>query len=944
MPAGTKERRMKSGMMNQRIDGMETTKMSKQGSDRSASGWLRGTVFTVGLVWIALAVLASPASASQAINGFEVATSTTQAGGHPDLSLSFELDSPGEPESARNVIVNAPEGVFGNPNAIPKCNSEDFGFQSCATAAQEGVVTVYANYSGEPSKLLGTAPVFNREPVGDETALFAFIVPILNIPVSIPVTIRTASDYGLRFRVSELTQLAPLAAANISFWGFPGKDEHNSERFPRGELGSPAGCPELADTSCFGSTGSPISSLHPFINNPSICTGEPLAVSVEVQTYQDPLHPSTGDATYPETTGCYKMVFNPVLLATPTSFEADSPAGLDIQMKAPQPLGEATTPSPIKSATLTLPDGLTINPDAADGQSACRDADANFDTEGPGECPDNAKIGTFAIGSPALDDPLNGSIYIGEPKPGDQYRFFLIADGFGIHAKLLGAFRPDPATGRVTAYIKDLPQVPFETFDVHLFASDRGLMATPTQCSVYEVGAQFFPWNDFLPDQHSLQVFGITSGPHGSQCPGQIRPFRPTLAAGTKNPTAGSYSDFALQLDREDGDQFLGDLNFRMPPGFTGDLRGISYCSESSIAAAALNPGRTEQAIPSCPASSQIGTTNVAAGPGGHPFHTVGKMYLGGPLKGAPLSIAAITPALAGPYDYGTVVVRVALHVDPGTAQVFAASDPVPSIIGGVPIRMRSIRVSIDRPNFTINPTNCSPLSVDSQGIGDQGTVAEFSSYFHAVDCFKLPFEPKMAIRQLGGRKRTARSKDPALRFDLWTRSGDANLKRIAVILPKAFAIDQRHLGNICSRSELASKRCEGRQAIGSVQVDTPQLDQPLTGPAYAVSGFGKLPHIVFILGGQVMLLPEGESSSVRQGHLKTVVPVIPDAKIGHFRLNLLGGKQGYIVNTRDLCASRAVAKVIYVAHNSRRHVQKVKTRTACGKTGPRKRRSDYRR
>jgi hypothetical protein len=938
---------MRRVRVSQRIPEMEPKKPSTQGTHTaSRASWRQlGTVaVAVTLSILAIAVLTSTASASQAINAFEVTTTTTQAGGHPDLGLFFELDSPGSPESARNVIVNTPEGVFGNPNAIPKCNSEDFGFQRCATGTQAGIVTVYANYEGNPNKLLGTAPVFNREPVGDETALFSFIVPILHVPISIPVKIRTADDYGLRFTVSELTQLAPLASAQITFWGFPGKDEHNSDRFPKGELGNPAGCPELADASCFGSTASPVSALHPLINTPSNCTGEPLAVSIEVQTYQDPAHPTRGDASYPETTGCQKMVFNPVLLATPTSTEADSPAGLDIQMRAPQPLGESTTPSPIKSATLTLPEGLTINPDAADGQSACADADANFDSEAPAECPDNAKIGTFEVGSPALDDPLTGSIYIGEPKPGDQYRFFLIADGFGIHAKLLGAFRPDPTTGRVTAYVEDLPEVPFETFDVHLFASDRGLMATPIRCSVYEVEAQFFPWNDVLPDQRSVQVFSIASGPHGSQCPGQIRPFNPSLRAGTRNPTAGAFSDFALQLDREDGDQFLGDLNFRMPPGFTGDLRGIAYCPEAAITAAAQNPGRTEQAIPSCPASSQIGTTNVAAGPGGHPFQTVGRMYLAGPFKGAPLSLAAITPALAGPYDYGTVVVRVALHVDPRTAQVSAISDRVPAIIGGVPIRMRSIRVSIDRPNFTINPTNCSPLSVDSQGIGDQGTVADFSSYFHAVDCFKLGFKPRMTIRQLGRPKDTARSRDPALRFDLWTRPGDANLKRIAVTLPKAFAIDQRHLGNICSKSELAEKRCEGRQAIGTVRVDTPQLDQPLSGPAYAVSGFGRLPHVVFILGGQVTLLPEGESSSVNGGHLKTVVPVVPDAKIGHFRLDLFGGKQGYIVNTRSLCASKAaITKVVYLAHNQRRHVQKVKTKTACGE-GKRPERGSFRR
>jgi hypothetical protein len=289
------------------------------------------------------------------------------------------------------------------------------------------------------------------------------------------------------------------------------------------------------------------------------------------------------------------------------------------------------------------------------------------------------------------------------------------------------------------------------------------------------------------------------------------------------------------------------------------------------------------------------------------------------------------------------VVVRVALHVDPLTAQVSAVSDTVPSIIGGIPIRMRSIQVNIDRPNFTINPTNCSPFTVDSQGIGDQGTVADFSSYFQVLNCRALSFKPKMTIRQLGGRKQTARSKNPAMRFDLWTRPGDANLKSIAVTLPKAFAIDQRHLGNICSRAQLAAERCAGRQAIGRVITRTPLLDKALTGPAYAVSGFGKLPHVVFILDGQVTIMPEAESSSVRGGHLKTVVPIVPDAPIGHFRLNLSGGDNGYLVNTRSLCASTAVVHVVYVAQSGRKRTQRISTKTACGKR-PRAKRSVHRR
>jgi hypothetical protein len=794
-----------------------------------------------------------------------------------------------------------------------------------------GLITLHANYKGNPVYKLGTVPIYDMDVPDDQTATFAFIVPTLNIPINIPVKVRTADDYGLRFTVSNMTQQAPLAYAHLVFWGFPAAPAHDSERFQKGEPGKPAGCVGSDDASCIGEEVESPEAVHPLIDNPTICNGEALISTIEVQTYQDLNHLSKAETAYPLIDGCLNEVFKPVLNARPTSNEADSASGLDLELANQQFLGFAVAPAQLRTAVVTLAEGLTVNPDAADGQSACSDAQANFNSEGPQNCPDNSKIGTVSIHTVALPKALEGSIYIGEPKPGNQYRIILTADGFGIHSKIVGLVKPDPQTGRVTLYFNDLPQVPFDDYNVHLFSSDRGLMATPISCNIYNTEAEYIAWNAALPEVFSNQLFKIDSGPNGSSCPGQQRPFHPRLEAGASSSVAGAFSAFKLKLDRDDGDQFLGDLNFRMPPGFTGDLRGISYCSQGAILAAAQNSGLGEQAHPSCPAASEIGTTNVAAGPGSHPFHAYGKMYLSGPFKGAPLSLATITPALAGPYDYGVVVVRVALHVDPLTAQVSAVSDTVPSIIGGIPIRMRSIQVNIDRPNFTINPTSCSPLSVDSQGIGDQGTVANFSSYFHADNCATMGFKPNMTMRQTGGRKATKRGKNAGLRIDLRTRTGDANVKALTVTLPSAFEIDQRHLGNICSEKELVEKECAGRTPIGTATTTTPLLDQPLSGPVYAVSGSGGLPRLAFILNGQVKLVPRADSKGIGGGRLKTTVPVIPDAPIGHFTLKVLGGKQGYLVNTRDICAHIPVTKVEYTAQNGKTRSQSIKLKVACG-------------
>jgi hypothetical protein len=896
-----------------------------------------------------LVLAAAPAQASQGIvpGSYNVTPSTTQAGGHPNIEMSFALEDPGAPEAARDVSVNTPEGIFGNPGAIVHCNAVDFALTRCPSSSQAGLIEIRANYEGDPENLLGTVPIYNREPLGDQTALFGFVNPTLQIPVQIPVAVRTASDFGLRFTVAGLTQLAPLKSAKLIYWGFPADSVHDGERFPKGSPGDPAGCPdvtaaEVSGSGCLnGMTTKAGIFVQPLIDNPSICTGAPLAISIDVVTYQDPDNPSHDEAAYPESTGCPNVTFKPTLLATPTTTEADSAAGLDLRMRAFQAFGKAPTNSPIRSASLTLPEGLTINPDAADGQSACLDTDVNFGSENAAHCPDGSKIGTFAVGSPALEGPLTGAVYIGQPKQGDQYRLFLIADGFGIHAKFLASFHPDLETGQVTALIDNLPEVPFDDFELHLFASDRGLMATPTHCTLYPVSARFFPWNDKLADVTSTQFFPIDSGPGGAGCPGPTRSFRPRLTAGTTNANAGAYSNFALHLDRDDGDQFLRDVNFKLPPGFTGNLRGVSYCPENLIAAASTRSGLAEQAAPSCPASSQIGTTDVAAGPGSHPFHAVGKMYFAGPLNGAPLSLVVVTPALAGPYDYGTIVVRVALRVNPLTAQVSALSDTIPRIVGGVPIRLRSIGVDINRVGFAINPTNCSVFSVASQGIGDQGSITDFSSYFHAVNCRSLPFHPQMSVRQLGGRKDTRRSRNPRLRFDLHTRPGDANINSMSVTLPTAYEIDQSHLGNICSEAELAGSRCASRQPVGEASTTTPLLDRPLTGLVYAVSGSGGLPKLAFLLDGQVNLVPRAVTVTDSKGRLRTTVPVVPDAPIGHFQLTLLGGRQGYLVHTRSVCGHRPVVEISYAAQNGRTFAQKARLKApACPKASPSKRRT----
>jgi len=517
--------------------------MSMQRSRGSLSRLQRAGAVFAGCTLALILLAVGSAAAKPAISAFTVSTSDTQAGGHPTLTAKIQLANPGAPEAAKNLTVNLPEGVFGNPGAIKRCRAADFALNQCGAGSQAGVVSLAANYQDNPEFILGTAPIYNMETVGvDETARLAFVAPTANIPISIPISVRSDSDYGLRMGVSGISQQIPVGFAEFTIWDFPADIDHDVQRFPPGSPGNPPACLGSLTTECLSAPHPSSGQVpRPFIDNPSVCTGKPLPVSLEAVSYQDPTHPAFAEGLYPATTGCENQKFDPVFDLAPTGSETDSPSGLDIKLKADQFLeGESPSPSTLRSATLTLPPGLTINPDAADGQSACLDSQARFGTNLPGNCPDNSKIGTVEVKTPALEEPLKGSLYFGEPKPGDQYRVFMIFDGEGIHAKLFASAKPDPATGQVTMSVIDLPQVPFEEFDLHLFASDRGLVATPTRCTLYRAGATLVPWNAILAPQGSSPFFSLTSGPHGAECPGEIRPFHPRLAAGTSNPVAGA--------------------------------------------------------------------------------------------------------------------------------------------------------------------------------------------------------------------------------------------------------------------------------------------------------------------------------------------------------------------------------------------------------------------
>lgn len=758
-------------------------------------------------------VEAEPVEAA-GITSFSMSPSTTQAGGHPDLDVHMRLETRGDLiggcycEDVETTTVSSPAGVIGIPHALPRCTLLQFGQHRCPTESQVGIASVSVLFNAQQA-------MFNMEPHPDQAGLIGFELPLINTPSFIDLNARTESDFGLVSASVGIPHLIGLEGVDLHIWGVPGSAIHDPNRVPSPQTESICTTPYPQPCGASVPFNGPV---EPFLQNPTTC-GIPLTAGLYARYYN--LEEFHAEAPWPATTGCDQLSFNPSLTAHPTTTQADTPTGVDIALVVPQTQSPTTpTPSQIRTVTVTMPEGFSVNPNAADGKQACTDLQASFGTRNAAQCPEHSKVGTLSLDSSALPAPIDGAIYLGEPIPGNRYRLFLTADGFATHVKLAGSVHLDPQTGQVVVEFKDLPQSPLTEFNMHFFGAERALLATPSHCGKYEVHSEFVPWDSVLPNQTSTSFFAIASGPSGSPCPTSNRPFNPSLRAGMADNTAAVHSTFALKVYRADGDQQLAALSITTPPGFLAKLRGIPYCPEAALATVGSlgYAGLSEQTSPACPQASQVGTVMADAGAGSRPLHVPGKVYLAGPYKGAPLSLSVIVPALSGPYDLGTVAVRAAIQVNPITAQVSTLSDPVPQILDGVPLRLRSIILNLDRPDFALNPTNCDPFAVQTQIFGDQGAVATPAAHFQVANCAGLPYDPKLSLKLTGGVKRRGH---PAIHAVFEAKRGEANTSRVSVTLPKGELLDNSHIGTVCKKC--CSPRDNARQPHSSVTPRSPR-------------------------------------------------------------------------------------------------------------------------
>jgi len=879
----------------------------------------------------------------------------TQAGAHPDTATTefFANNFLGEKgwefttEQLKDAIVKLPPGLVGNAAGFPTCTQEQLTLEAgragngCPPDSQLGEVHVLFDGSlvENPGETAGGGEprgVFNMQrPPGTSAdpgspGLFGFNIGGVN--VMIYAKLRSGEDYGVTVINKNAPQTLPIAGVVFKFWGVPADPDHDEERGKCLGTVVADSCPTSA-------------APKPFLSLPTSCVG-PVETPLTLTSWQGGeasssflSHDNGEPPTQIGADGCNAVDFSPTLQARPTTNVADSASGLDVDLHVPQ--HESCDPGPpvaceaaeanLKDTTVTLPPGLVINPSAANGLGGCAEAQLGFTskegdtihtTPDPASCPDSAKLGSVEVDSPLVDHPLKGNVYIANPYAnpfGSLLAIYITVDDpqTGTVVKLAGEVHANPDTGQLTTTVLHNPQLPFEDFKLHFFGGAGGSLRTPAVCGTYSTTSSLTPWTapEGLPATPS-DAWQIAQAPSGGTCPGTAggEPNIPNLDAGTVSPIAGSFSPMVIDLRREDGSQNFSTVTITPPPGLLGKLAGIPYCPEAALASAASKTGTEEQASPSCPSASQIGTVSVAAGAGPAPYWAKGIAYLTGPYKGAPLGLAIVTPAVAGPFDLGTVVVRTALHVDPATAQITAVSDPIPSILQGIPLDVRQALIHLDKPGFTLNPTSCNPLSFSGGLLSTLGQTAPLAERFQVGECGRLSFKPKLAFRLVGGTRRGAH---PALNAVVTMPEGSANIAKAVVALPHSEFLDQGHIGTVCTRVQYAARECPAASVYGKATAFSPLLDAPLSGPVYLRSSDNKLPDLVASLDGQIHVDLDGRVDSVKGG-IRTTFEGVPDAAVSKFVLEMQGASKGLLQNSTNICLGKHLATAEFDGQNGK--------------------------
>jgi uncharacterized repeat protein (TIGR01451 family) len=796
-----------------------------------------------------------------------------QAGAHPsELSTEVDLNtvvrhvSDTQPirrsrsavHDVRDVVVDLPLGFAGSALATPTCTLAQLAsHRRCPPDTAIGYInTEPINFESAYS------PIYNIAPEHGVPAEFGFRDALNGSHILYASVVPAAGGYVLRTSTIEVPQIA-LENIDVVFYGNPAAKDASTN---------------------------PAAALF---TNPSSCSGEPLRTTLHMDSWQAPgrldadgmpdlSDPNwvTGQSVAPPVTGCDLLHFEGTLTAQPETTEAATPTGLNVELKVPQnedPASLATPP--LKRAVVTLPAGLVVNPSAAGGLEACSLAQIALGSSAQPSCPEASKIGSVEVSTPDIAGTLQGSMYLATQ---NENPFHTLLAGYividdpttGVLVKIPGRIDPDPVTGQLVASFDEAPQFPFSDLKLHIFGGPRASLMTPSGCGTYTTTGQLTPWSapDSGPPVSTGDSFQVTSGCGGG--------FSPTFTAGTVNNQAGGFSPFTATFSRGDEDQNLSGVSVTIPQGLLGILKGVEQCPEPQA-----NQG-------TCGAGSLIGHVTAGAGAGPDPFYVQGgQAFLTGPYKGAPFGLSFVVPAVAGPFNLGSVVVRAAIHVDPHSAQITVVSDPLPTILQGIPLDIRAVNVTVDRPGFMFNPTNCEPLTVGGSLTSTQGAVANVSSRFQAANCAALGFHPVFTVST---QAKTTKKNGASLDVKVGYQSGaQANIKSVAVTLPKQLPSRLTTIQQACTEAAFAANpaSCPAGSNIGIATAHTPVLAGAFTGPAYLVShGGAAFPDVVVVLQGEGITLDLVGNVNIKKGITKSDFATVPDAPISSFELSLPEG------------------------------------------------------
>jgi len=794
----------------------------------------------------------------------------TQAGAHPyeltqkiNLNTVFRINSEGKRGDAsvhdvRDIVVDLPLGFVGSALSAPTCTLAQISQPgSCPPATQVGYIKTEG---GGPTEVDG--PLFNMAPEHGVAAEFGFVDLLKVSHVIYASVVPSPRGYVLRAVSPEVPQV-PLRDIVVGLYGNPAARD--------------------------GSGNTPVAQF----TNPSDCTGGPLATMIHMDSWQAPGRfdadglPDFTDSSWasgtsesPPVTGCDLLRFDGAVTARPETTQASSPTGLDVELKVPQnedPNALATPP--LRKAVVTLPAGLAVNPSAADGLQTCSPVQIGLGSSSRPSCPAASKVASVEVETPALAGVLQGSVYLATQSENPFHTLlagYIVVDDptTGVLLKVAGRIDPDPVTGQLVATFDESPQFPFGDLKLHFFGGPRAPLMTPVGCGSYTTNAVLTPWSapDSGPPATSLDAFQVTSGCGGG--------FAPAFSAGTTSNQAGGFSPFTATFSRGDQDQSLSGVSVKTPPGLLGVLKGVEQCPEPQASQGA------------CGAGSLIGHTTVAAGAGPDPFWVQGgQVFLTGPYKGAPFGLSVVVPAVAGPFNLGNVVVRAAISVDPHTAQITVSSDPLPTILQGIPLDVRTVNVAIDRPRFMFNPTSCEPLSVGGTLTSTQGATASVSSRFQAANCTSLKFKPSFKVfTQAKTSKKNGASLDVKVGYPA---GAQANIRSVAVSLPRQLPSRLTTIQQACPEATFNANPagCPVGSVIGTALARTPILASPVVGPAYLVShGGAAFPDLVVILQGEGVTLDLVGSIDIKKGVTSSTFASVPDAPISSFELKLPEG------------------------------------------------------